>query len=371
MKVYIESAFFMFMEEFFVESLQSSELVLLAFGAELKNTFAFFKEGKISFFCHGDTSLLDNLEEAERDARALLSENEKSLLLYDKHPLYNSSSLAQSLALEFGQKSFSVQHHVAHAFATAFEHGLGNFLAIVCDGTGYGEDGNIWGGEVFHNDKRIGRLEYQTLLGGDAASLDAKRVLYPLLLKCNLEEKIPLEDRSLALLWQRQIQEGFSCIESSSCGRIFDALAALLGLGSTNEYEAQLALALEAAAKKGNVDLSLLPECKIWEEDGLFVLGTCELFSFVAKHLGKMSVEDLALLSHYYVSRGLFEIARRYDSKLPLLFSGGCAYNSIMQEFFRERGVLLCRRQSPGDEQIALGQIAYYLWRKERGDFGG
>jgi len=244
---------------------------IFAAGSDLKNTFCFAKQNQLICSEH-----IGDLEDAEvyhhyvnsiGHLRALF-EVEPKVVVCDLHPAYLSTRYAQSLS---GVKVIQVQHHWAHIASVLVEHGLSEpVIGIVCDGTGYGTDGAIWGCECMiaslEKFERFGHLAYYDLPGADKASKEAIRPLLSLLKKSwgkdfqlqNFDwllERIklePNEDTTSDIRHTRyiieQLDKGVNCVQTSSLGRVFDAVATMLGLGSYNHFDAQLPMALEAIA---------------------------------------------------------------------------------------------------------------------------
>jgi len=161
-------------------------------------------------------------------------------------------------------KVIQVQHHWAHIASVLVEHGLsGPVIGIAADGTGYGTDGAIWGCECMvaslDGFERFGHLAYYPLAGADKASKEAVRPVLSLLKKAYGSEftlqkfewllKHIETDISRLQIISEQLEKGVNCVETSSLGRVFDAIAAMLGLGSYNNFDAQLPMALEAIAE--------------------------------------------------------------------------------------------------------------------------
>jgi hydrogenase maturation protein HypF len=236
---------------------------VLATGADLKNTFCFAKQNQLILSEH-----IGDLEDAEvyhhylESIRHLagLFEVEPTVVACDLHPGYFSTQYAKSLP---GVRVIQVQHHWAHIASVLAEHGLaGPVIGLECDGTGYGTDGAIWGCECMIASltefARFGHLAYYPLPGGDKASKEPLRPLLSLLRQAygddfSLErfawllERIE-PDRNKIRLILEQIDKGINVVSTSSLGRVFDAVAALLGLGVYNHFDAQLPMALESVA---------------------------------------------------------------------------------------------------------------------------
>jgi hydrogenase maturation protein HypF len=178
----------------------------------------------------------------------------------DLHPAYLSSQYARSLA---GVQIVEAQHHWAHIASVITEHGIdGPVIGLACDGTGFGTDGAIWGCEcliaTLDNFERFSHLAYYPLAGADIASKEPIRPLLGLLMQTYdnefdlnklqwLLEPIEPERKKQGIICE-QIRKNVNTVQTSSLGRVFDAVATMLGLGNYNNFEAQLPMALEAIA---------------------------------------------------------------------------------------------------------------------------
>ncbi|MCD4830276.1 MAG: carbamoyltransferase HypF [Anaerohalosphaeraceae bacterium] len=232
---------------------------IFACGADLKNTFCFAKNNQFILSEHiGDLAegrvyrhWLKSIEHFRQlfDAHA-------EIVVCDLHPGYLSSSYARKIE---GVKLIEVQHHWAHAASVMAENGITNerTIALIADGTGFGTDGAIWGCECLiaslQNFSRFGHLDYFPLPGGDAASKQALRPVFGLALKYDLMLSDKLlssiePDENKIKIIRTQLEKNINTVQTSSLGRVFDAVAALCGLGSENNFEAQLPMTLEAIA---------------------------------------------------------------------------------------------------------------------------
>lgn len=245
---------------------EASPQEVLAAGADLKNTFCLVKQNQLVLSEH-----IGDLEDAEvyhhyvRSIEHLkgLLEVEPQVVACDLHPGYLSTQYAKSLP---AVRVIEVQHHWAHIASVLAEHGLaGPVIGLECDGTGYGTDGAIWGCECMiaslASFERFGHLAYYPLAGGDRASKEAVRPLVSLLRQAYGEdftlaefawllERVEPDQRKLRLILE-QIDKRINAVNTSSLGRVFDAVAALVGLGSYNHFDAQLPRALESIAPQG------------------------------------------------------------------------------------------------------------------------
>jgi hydrogenase maturation protein HypF len=237
---------------------------VLATGAHLKNTLCLLRGNEAFVSQHvGDLENLETLEFFELTASHLerILEASTGVLVCDLHPDYLSTRWALEAAEKRGLPLVRVQHHHAHAVALMAEHGLKDpVLALSLDGTGYGPDGTVWGGELLraehHDYRRLGHVRRFALPGGEAAVKEPWRVALGILLDLYGEAaaKLDLElvrahGEHLPLL-ARMKETGLNTPLTSSLGRLFDAAAALCGLRSSVAYEGQAAIELEQAMEE-------------------------------------------------------------------------------------------------------------------------
>jgi hydrogenase maturation protein HypF len=298
----------------------------------------------------------------------------------DLHPKFTTTALAQELAEERGWQLVQVQHHHAHAAALMMEHAADEMVAVVCDGYGYGTNGGAWGGEVFlctresSEFKRVGHLEPQPLLGGDVATRYPLRIAAGILSKrVDVEKWLLLNSRHLqhgeteTRLILDQLKKGLNTVETTSCGRILDAVAAVLDICYERTYEGEPAMKLESAAVKGKDALNMKPTV-----NGS-VLDTTQMVHAVFENVGKTSVADLAYSAHAYLARGLASLAieKAMENGVKAVgFSGGAACNQILANIIREEvesaglRFLVHEAVPPGDGGISFGQAAVGgFWR--------
>jgi hydrogenase maturation protein HypF len=240
-----------------------------------------------------------------------------------------------------------VQHHHAHAAALMAEHDLEEIVAVTCDGYGYGADGEAWGGEILScklesaEFLRVGHLEAQPLLGGDLASRYPVRLAAGMLANAgvNVDEWLIKNSSRLphgeleAKLILTQLKKGASTIKTTSCGRVLDAVSALLGLCDVRSYEGEPAMKLESAAIAGKDRLNLEPQIS----GGM--LDTTYMLRSIYDNFGKVSTADLAYSAHAYIAKGLATLAVKKAQEHGIKavgFSGGAACNQILAELMRE-----------------------------------
>jgi len=234
----------------------------LAVGADLKNTSCVAENGYAWMSQHvGDLDDLRSLDTMGRNAVRLgtLTGVEPELLISDRHPGYRSVRWARDHRA--GRRLRTVQHHHAHICSVMAENGVDGAIPVIgiaFDGTGYGADGAVWGGEVLLADyagfRRFAHLAYVPLPGGDAAVERPYRMALAHLWAAGLpwDEDLPpvaaCPAGELAVL-RRQLLTGFGCVRTSSMGRLFDAVSALAGVRQHADYEAQAAIELEGVSR--------------------------------------------------------------------------------------------------------------------------
>ncbi len=357
---------------------------ILACGAQLKNTFAVAKGNRVYLSQHvGDLenyeaykSFLEGVEHFER-----LFDVEPAVVAHDLHPGYLSTRYATELT---GVRKVGVQHHHAHIASCMAEHGLdGPVIGVAFDGLGYGGDGTIWGGEFLVADfagyARRAHLRYVPLAGGDAAIRQPWRSALsylhdalgtdPAALALPRWEAVP--QKSIALV-RSMIARKLNMVETSSCGRLFDAAASIIGLRHQVNYEGQAAIELEMAlSDAGDEAYSFaINGADIWEIDMRPAIR-----SMVRDVTERESQGRIAAKFHNTLVLAVVEICRRLGSAQGLnrvCLSGGAFQNMYL--LGRAVGALrqcgfevFCHSRVPtNDGGIALGQavIANELMRR-------
>jgi hydrogenase maturation protein HypF len=357
-------------------TLPAPQLRVLAMGGELKGAICLTREDR-AFMSHhiGDlqnATTLASLDETVSHLEKLL-EIEPELIAHDLHPDYLSSLYAGAIA---GVPKVAVQHHHAHMASCMAENGLeGEVIGIVFDGTGFGLDGNIWGGEFLWGGycgfQRMGHFDYLPLPGGDAAVREPFRTaiaalyqvygdgLFELPLTCL--QHIPETERPLYL---RMLARRINSPLSSSCGRLFDAVAALLGVRSTVSYEGQGAIELEALAEQG---LTAAPyPIDIVAEGGVWCLRFHRMFvAIVEELLAGRSPADIARTFHLTVAAAALMVCDKIRKQVRaerVVLSGGAFQNRLLTEELTRLLVAdnfvvhVHRLVPPNDGGLALGQ---------------
>jgi hydrogenase maturation protein HypF len=360
---------------------EKSSQEVLATGADLKNTFCLVKQNQLILSEH-----IGDLEDAEvyhhyvRSIEHLkgLFEVEPQVVACDLHPGYLSTQYAKSLGVA---RVIEVQHHWAHIASVLAEHGqAGPVIGLECDGTGYGTDGAIWGCECMvaslASFERFGHLEYYPLAGGDKASKEAVRPLLSLLRQAYgdnftpaeftwLLERVEPDAKKLRLIVE-QLDKGINTVSTSSLGRVFDAVAALVGLGNYNHFDAQLPMALESVVQ---------PDVEDRYEYDLHSPGGEPMQLDLRKMLRELT-EDVkravapATISakfHNTLAEALLAMAKaaRESTRLGIVALSGGVFcnrylaNRLVMRLKQEGFAVLLNRDVPSnDGGIALGQAA-------------
>ncbi|MGQ9778844.1 MAG: carbamoyltransferase HypF [Bacillota bacterium] len=299
------------------------------------------------------------------------------LVVSDLHPGYFSTRYGEELARKRGLPWYRIQHHHAHVYSVMAEHGLETAVGVALDGTGYGEDGRAWGGEFFFcrqgEMKRLAHLDYIPLLGGEKAIREPARVALVYLARVFGPE--------YALAWYPDGEEEASLLLTllageedlpltSSMGRLFDAVSALLDVCRRPTYEGEAAVLLEARAEKGvtgrypwHLDLSRLP----WR------IKVEPMVAAMVEDLAKgRPVAEIAGRFHNTMAEVIIEVAARIaeeEKEVHICLSGGVFQNRLLTEAvltgLARRGLrpLLNQEVPPNDGGIALGQIYGWLLR--------
>ena len=249
----------------------------------------------------------------------------------DLHPRYVTSRFGKEIAEEHGAEIFEIQHHWAHAAALILEHQVNEpIIAIAIDGTGYGLDGNSWGGEILKADfgsfERLAHLEPIPLIGGDAAALDPRRLAFALALKTGSDWN-PFSDRE-AEVFRKLMPNSFT---STSYGRFLDALSARLGVCTKRTYEGEPAIRLEPYIERGERSLAI--DIPITQRNGSQVLETTAIFDVIKEsdNLDESAKADIAASATLSLSERMAELAVENAEKNGLDkigISGGVSYNT-------------------------------------------
>jgi hydrogenase maturation protein HypF len=348
---------------------------ILALGGELKNTLCLTRNERAYLSQHlGD---LGNLESCA--AHAAMSEHLQNLLelhpqlvVHDLHPDYQTTRLAESLV---GVERIGVQHHHAHLASCLAENGqFGPALGVIFDGLGYGVDGTLWGGEFLLGDlcdfRRVGYFAPTPLPGGDLATREPWRMAlaylhqaygrdYP---RLPFLEEIARRDEQLIVT---MIEKGLNAPLTSSCGRLFDAVAALLGLRNRVSYEGQAAIELEMVA--ANEPFSPYPFALNNVADAIVFAPRTMIRAIVADLVAGIPVAQISARFHATLVVVVREVCCRVRTETginTIALSGGVFQNRLLAEAViagleqDDFMVLTHSLVPPNDGGLSLGQAA-------------
>ncbi|MBN0042732.1 carbamoyltransferase HypF [Streptomyces actuosus] len=350
-------------------------------GAQLKHSFTLAERGRAHTGTHtgdlADAATLDAFEAGYADLTRLTGITPRTVA-HDLHPGYLSTQWARSGRFA---RRIPVQHHHAHVAAVAAEHGLTEpFVGVAYDGLGLGDDGTLWGGEVLvaglTGYRRTGRFARAPLPGGEAAVRHPARMALGYLYggePLGVPRPAPwltrpftqrLDDPVTRLV-RAMVERGVNCPQASSAGRLFDAVASLLGLGDTVSYEGQAALALEGAA--GALRAGALP-WRLVRVEGLWVYDPAPTLTALLERLADgVAVPPLAAAWHTTVAEvtaALVERAVTAGAPRTVCLGGGCFQNrrllAEVDRLLRGQGlrVLTGCRVPVNDGGIGFGQAA-------------
>jgi hydrogenase maturation protein HypF len=296
------------------------------------------------------------------------------IIVRDKHPLYFFPKVTNEFK---GAKLITVQHHKANFCAGLFENDLMEskepVLGIIWDGVGLGDDQRMWGGEFFlYENRQISRIhffKYFDYLLGDKMSLQPRIAALSLCKNLKAADSI-LKHKFSNVEWTlyKKMLEKHSTIQTSSMGRIFDAVASLLGLRDVNSYEGESAMLLEDQAyrfyKQKGLDWN---GCYIFEKKPEVSLSIDTVLTGIIEDInGGMEVEMIAAKFHFTLVKMIESIIEKRRVK-SLVFSGGVFQNGLLVDLIQHHlagkySLYFQKNVSPNDENIALGQMAYYLY---------
>jgi len=335
---------------------------ILALGANQKSTVAITIEDSVVLSPYiGDLGSLSSMEHYKSHIETLkrIYDFTPDVVVCDKHPNYESTKYAKELkaqneAIELVQ----VQHHYAHILATMGINGItSKVLGVSFDGTGYGDEGNLWGGEFFVCDistyRRVGQFKYFRLIGGEKAIKEPRRVALSFLFEIYGDEAFKLgyatinsfslsEIKTLYTAWK----SGLNSPLSSSCGRLFDAVASLLDVTQICSYEGESGLLLESFYDE---NIAEYYEFSTQESE-------IDFSQIVKQILDEKDVHMAVSKFFNTIVQIIYNMHKRYD--LPLVLGGGVFQNRVLLRLIMKKipDVILPKMFVSNDSAIAYGQ---------------
>jgi len=336
---------------------------VLAVGANQKNSIALVMDENIIISPHiGD---LDSLEAFEYFKRTLGTFKNfygfvPEIIVHDKHPNYETTKWAKKQ----GRELVEVQHHLAHIYACKAEFGLvGDHLGFSFDGTGFGDDSTLWGGEVFVGDNRKYSFKSIKLLGGEKAIREPRRVALSMLFdKLSLEEVLKLEldvVKSFSITEIKMLHQSYvknlNAPKTSSVGRLFDAIASFSNIAQTISYEGESGLLCESY-----YDKTIVKQFNYTIDNDVIDI---KIVEYVLKHkIGKKELNSMLINTLVKI---IIDISKL--EKLEVILSGGVFQNKILLELVcrelraEEIKYYIQQETAINDGGIALGQAYYVL----------
>jgi hydrogenase maturation protein HypF len=351
---------------------------VLALGGELKNTISFSKENYVFLSQYlGDLKSVETLNFLKKSITSLkkMFRINPEIIACDLHPDYLSTQYAEEIGAKKGLKVVKVQHHHAHIASCMAENNIKEkVIGVAYDGTGYGDDGNIWGGEFLLCDLkeyiRVGHLKYYPLPGGDKAIMEPWRMAYsylysiygPRAKKIDIDFNRRMDYDRLSII-EKMIDKNINSPFTSSCGRLFDAASSLIGIRDEISYEGQAAMELESFCASGIKERYNFYICKEGDE---FIIDPQGIFIDIIKDL-KEGIDKKVMAAKFHNTVAEFTLnlcgkIRENTGINKIALSGGVFQNRYLTEkiiFLLEKDdfqVYTQRKVPPNDGGISLGQ---------------
>lgn len=342
---------------------------LMALGADLKSSVGFIPNDFL--YISEYIGNLENYEVFERFIELIsgfttLFQTRPTALLTDTHPGYHSTRYGMELSEKWNIPAHQIPHHRAHFAAVLGENdlfkGTEPILGVVWDGTGYGEDGHVWGGEFFRFDEgsvaRVGQVAYFDWLAGDTMAKNPRLSLFSL-----LEEPEFVQDKFSVHTWElyRKVKSA-NTLKTSSMGRLFDAVASLLGICDLNSYEGEAAMLLEAATRTFEIDKA--SRLVRLDDSGNIpaqqLIGELKNRWISGQRPGQLAGDFIFTLANLILEKA------KQEGISKIACSGGVFQNALLVELLCELSagsfeLFFHRELSPNDENIPFGQLMYHL----------
>jgi hydrogenase maturation protein HypF len=341
---------------------------VVAYGGQMKSAICLIKNGQALLGHHlgelDEALTWDAFVEADADYAALF-DHRPEVVAVDLHPEYRATKHGKARADREGLRLEEVQHHHAHLAACMAENGWpldgGKVVGLILDGTGLGTNGTLWGGEVligdYHGFDRFEYLKPAPLIGGDMAAREPWRNALARLDQAGLAHEADrlFGDKPLAMA-RMAAERGVNAPLSSSAGRLFDAVAAILGICPDGQsYEGEAAMRLEALARSSDLRRVATPF------EGL---DPSEMIRHIVTQRAEgAEIADLAYAFHLWVARCFADVAQSAQAKSgakAVVLSGGCFQNRVLLEMMvnalADTTVMFHEKTPANDGGLALGQ---------------
>ena len=393
-----------YVPEYFALPFEVETPAALSTGPELSVTGAILRNNRIFPTQHiGNVTHLETYEFLKGSLYHMkkllqIKDSEITYIACDAHPSFTTTKLAQELSTQYNTETYKIQHHYAHTLSLMAENNVKRdekIVGISVDGVGYGDDGNIWGGEIllsgYKGYERLGQLQYQPMIGGDRCTKFPARMAASIVLnslergestrifeRIKLEKDLEYENVELNALISQFEHSTKSTFNqnvplTSSAGRIFDAVSYLLGAANLKTYRGEPAMKLEGFASKGNPDRIEL-EIKYYKKGGMFFINTSELIVNILTLLENPNINrhDIAAKFHMVFAEAFADIATivaglNNIDKIGL--TGGVAYNRLFSSAIKDtvlkNGLTFLEHNKipPGDAGISTGQLISGLFK--------
>ena len=358
--------------------LMETGMSVLATGGHLKNTVALTRNNFAFLSQHiGDLENLEtyNVFRETIEYMQRLLEIRPGRIIHDLHPEYLSTKWARD---QDELPVAGIQHHYAHILSVMAEHGIReDIIGLALDGTGYGPDGVLWGGELLiariHDYRRFASLTPLPLPGGEQAILQPWRMGLSYIYKCLEGDTGPADElfsghASMIPVLVQMMEKSINSPETTSCGRLFDAVSAILQLKTEAKYEGQAAIVLESSAWKSYSDRNSEVPVKfdLVQKDSMWWIDTGPVIRYiVGEHRHGTKVGTLAFYFHKALALVYCDLIRKAREETGIgkvALSGGCFQNMLLLTLIsRQLGsdgfsVLINRQVPVNDGGISLGQ---------------
>ena len=347
---------------------------VIGIGGELKNTFCIGRDNLFYPSAYigdlGDIRSVEALKESLKLMSSLL-EVEPQIVCHDLHPRYNATMVAK----ELGIRSIGIQHHYAHILSCMAENDWHDqVIGVSFDGTGYGLDGSIWGGEILVCDlddfTREAHIAPFLQIGGDLSAKEGWRIAASMIYDLfddgeNVIDKLALCDKQNAHVLKVMHDKKLNAIKSTSAGRLFDAVSAILNLTLTSSFEGEGAMRLQAKAYQAKHII----DSKEWPCSQSHILPTNQLVKDIVER--RLNHEDVADLAYYFHQELAHMIVTSVDSIhqetgiKTVALSGGVFQNKLLLELcekgLKEKKLQVIRHHliPPNDGGLCVGQALY------------